>query len=143
MGAAPPSMAKAASLGQRPGWDQAQSTTAATMGPTPVGVSSSGCQARTRAVMARVWSATSASRSWMRRAKARRLAAVAMVSTSQAVWSRSRPQVLTRRGVVRPRSRLRRVSGAATTSACSWRLASVVAWTAERRAASRTDNAVR
>jgi hypothetical protein len=75
----------------------------------------------------------------MRGAKARRLAAVAMVSTSQAVCSRSRPQVLTRRGVVRGRSRLRRVSGAATTSACSWRWASVAAWTAEGRAASRTE----
>jgi hypothetical protein len=49
----------------------------------PVGVSSSGCQARTRAVMARVWAAASASRSWMRRARARRLAVVAMVSVSQ------------------------------------------------------------
>jgi hypothetical protein len=35
MGAAPPSMAKAASLGQRPGWNQAHSTMAATIGPTP------------------------------------------------------------------------------------------------------------
>src|SRR4029453_15150931 len=35
MGAAPPSMAKAASLGQRPGWDQAHRTMAATIGPTP------------------------------------------------------------------------------------------------------------
>ena len=48
MGAAPASMAKAASLGQRPGWDQAQRTMAATIGPTPHGVRSSGCQARTR-----------------------------------------------------------------------------------------------
>jgi hypothetical protein len=32
-GAAPPSMAKAASLGQRPGCDQAHSTMAATIGP--------------------------------------------------------------------------------------------------------------
>ena len=72
----------------------------------------------------------------MRRARARRLAAVAMVSVSQALCSRSLPQVLTRRGVVRSRSRLRRVSGAATTSAWSWRWPSVAAWTAERRAAS-------
>ena len=35
MGAAPPSMAKAASLEKRPGWDQAHSTMAATIGPTP------------------------------------------------------------------------------------------------------------
>ena len=33
--------------------------------------------------------------------------------------------------------------GAATTRAWSWRWASVAAWTAERRAASRTDNAAR
>ena len=85
MGAAPPSMAKAASLGQRPGWDQAHSTMAATIGPTPHGVSRSGRQARTRVVMARVWSAISASRSWMRRANARRLAAVAASSGSQSL----------------------------------------------------------
>jgi hypothetical protein len=48
IGAAPPSMAKAASLPQRPGWDQAHKTMAATIGPTPHGVSSSGRQARTR-----------------------------------------------------------------------------------------------
>jgi hypothetical protein len=71
-------------------------------------VSSSGRQARTRTVMARVCSATLVFRSWMRRATARRLAAVAMVSVSQAVCSRSLPQHLTRRGVVRSRSRLRR-----------------------------------
>ena len=62
IGAAPPSMAKAASLGQRPGGDQAHSTVAATIGPTPQGVSSSGRHARTRTVMARVGAATSASR---------------------------------------------------------------------------------
>jgi len=83
IGAAPPSMAKAASLRQRPGWDQAHSTVAATIGPTPVRVSSSGRQARTRAVMAREWSAISASRSWMRRARVRRLATVAAVSGSR------------------------------------------------------------
>src|SRR5215218_634505 len=115
----------------------------ATIGPTPVGVSSSGCQARTSAVMARVCSAISASRSWMRRARARRLATVAAVSGSVSARCRSRPQVLTRRGVVRSRSRLRRTSGAATTSAWSWRWASLVAWTAERRAASRTESAAR
>jgi hypothetical protein len=41
--------------------------------------------------------------------------------------------VLTRRGVVRPRSRPRRVSGAATISACNCRWASLAAWTADRR----------
>jgi hypothetical protein len=85
MGAAPPSMAKAASLGQRPGCDQAHGTVAATIGPTPVRVSRSGRQARTRVVMARVCSVISASRSWMRRARARRLAATVAVSVSQAV----------------------------------------------------------
>src|SRR4029453_15373482 len=65
-------------------WDQAQSTVAATIGPTPVRLSSSGRQARPRGVMARVCSAISVSRSWMRRARARRLAAVAAVSESQA-----------------------------------------------------------
>ena len=65
--------------------DQAHSTTAATIGPTPVRLSSSGRQARTRTVMARVCSAISAFRSWMRRARGRRLATVAVVSTSQAV----------------------------------------------------------
>jgi hypothetical protein len=87
----------------------------------------------------RVCSATLVFRSWMRWARARRLAAVAQVSVSQTACCRSRPQVLTR-GVVKPRSRPRRGSGAATTSAWSWRWASVAAWTAERRAASRTDN---
>ena len=60
MGAAPPSMAKAASVRQRPGWDQAHSTVAATIGPTPVRVSRSGRQARTSARMAWRWSAASA-----------------------------------------------------------------------------------
>jgi hypothetical protein len=83
MGAAPASMAKAASLAQRPGWDQAHSTMAATIGPTPQRPSRSGRQARTRVVMARVWSAISAFRSWMRRATVRKLAAVALVSTSR------------------------------------------------------------
>src|SRR5215218_794210 len=81
-GGSPPSMAKAASVRQRPGWDQAHRTMAATIGPTPRRLSRSGRQARTRAVMARVWSAISASRSWMRRARARRLATVAAVSGS-------------------------------------------------------------
>jgi hypothetical protein len=72
---------------------------------------SSVCQARTRAVMARVCSSTSASKSWMRRPRARRLAAVAAVSGSPSTRSRSRPQVLTRQGVVRTRSRLRRGIG--------------------------------
>jgi hypothetical protein len=85
MGAAPPSMAKAASVRQRPAWDQALRTMAATIGPTPVRLSRSGRQARTRVVMALVWSAISAFRSWMRRARARRLIAVAAVSTSQVV----------------------------------------------------------
>ena len=52
---------------------------------TPVRLSRSGGQARTRVVMALVWSAISAFRSWMRRARARRLIAVAAVSTSQVV----------------------------------------------------------
>jgi hypothetical protein len=42
IGAAPPSMAKAASLPQRPGWDQAHNTMAATIGPTPQRLSRSG-----------------------------------------------------------------------------------------------------
>jgi hypothetical protein len=109
MGAAPPSMAKAASVRQRPGWDQAHQTMAATIGPTPVGVSRSGPQARTRVVMARVCSAISVFRRWMRRAKARRLAAVAAVSGSRSARWRSRPQVATRRGVVRSRSRPERI----------------------------------
>src|SRR5215211_8831501 len=50
IGAAPPSMAKAASVRQRPAWDQALRTMAATIGPTPVRVSSSGRQARTSMV---------------------------------------------------------------------------------------------
>jgi hypothetical protein len=116
---------------------------AARIGPTPHRLSRSGRQARTRVVMACVWSAISASRSWMRRARARRLATVAAVSTSQVARWRNRPQVLTRRGVVKPRSRPRRGSGAATTSAWSWRWASPAAWTAERLAASRTDNTTR
>ena len=62
--------------GQRPGWDQAHSTVAATIGPIPGRVSSSGRQARTRAVLARGWSAISRSRSWMRQPRARRLATV-------------------------------------------------------------------
>ena len=37
MGAVPPSMAKAASVGQRPGWDQAHKMMAATIGPTRSG----------------------------------------------------------------------------------------------------------
>jgi hypothetical protein len=61
--------------------------------------------------MARVCSATSASKSWMRRPRARKLAAVAAVSGSPSTRSRSRPQVQTRRGVVRSRSRLRRGIG--------------------------------
>ena len=77
MGAAPPNMAKAASVRQRPGCDQAQSTLAATIGPTPQRVSRSGRQARTRTVMARVCSAISTSRSWMRR-PGRRLAVFAV-----------------------------------------------------------------
>jgi hypothetical protein len=85
IGAAPPSMAKAASLGQRPGWDQAHRTMAATIGPTPVRLSRSGRQARTRVVMARVCSPISMFRSWMRRATARRLAATVVVSVSQVV----------------------------------------------------------
>jgi hypothetical protein len=92
MGAVPPSMAKAASVGQRPGWDQAHKIMAATIGPTPQRVSRSGRQARTRVVMARVCSAVSASRSWTRRARARRLATVAAVSGSRSVRRRSRPQ---------------------------------------------------
>jgi hypothetical protein len=45
--------------------------------------------------MAREWSAISASRSWMRRARARRLATVAAVSGSPSVRWRSRPQAVT------------------------------------------------
>ena len=67
----------------------------------PQRLSRSDRQARTRVVMARVWSATSASRSWMRRARARRLAAVAMVSASQAARWRSRPQAVTSWRVVK------------------------------------------
>jgi hypothetical protein len=78
-------------------------------------------------VMARVWSAISASRSWMRRARARRLAAVAAVSTSQVARWRSRPQAVTSWRVVKPRSRPRSGSGAATTRAWSCRWASAVA----------------
>src|SRR5215472_12159594 len=44
MGAAPASMAKAASEWIRPGWDQAHKTMAATMGPTPNWLSRSGRQ---------------------------------------------------------------------------------------------------
>jgi hypothetical protein len=138
IGAAPPSIAKAASVRQRPGCDQAQSTMAATIGPTPVRLSRSGRQARTRVVMARVCSAISVSRSWMRRASARRVAATVVVSVSQLAGSRSRPQAVTSWRVVKARSRLRSASGAATTSAWSWRWASVAAWTAERRVVSRT-----
>ena len=85
MGAAPPSMAKAASERQRPAWDQAHSTDAAMMGPIPGRVSRSGRQAWTRVVMARVCWAVSWSRRWMRRARAWRLAAVAVVSVSQSL----------------------------------------------------------
>jgi hypothetical protein len=76
MGAAPPSMANAASERQRPGWDQAHSTVAATIGPAPVRVSRSGRQARTSTRMAWRWSAASAVSSRIRRAKRRSVAAV-------------------------------------------------------------------
>jgi hypothetical protein len=100
----------------------------------PAAAEQVGCQVRTKALMARVWSATSVFRRWMRRAKVRRLAAVAAVSTSQVACCRSRPQVATSRAVVRLRSRPRRGSEAATMRAWSCRWASVAAWTAERRA---------
>jgi hypothetical protein len=130
-------------LGSGQGWDQAHKTMAATIGPTPVRLSRSGRQARTRVVMAGVWSAISVFRSWMRPARARRLAATVAVSVSQAACGRSRALAVTSWRVLKPRSRLRSASGAATTSAWSWRWASVPAWTAERRAASRTCSAAR
>src|SRR5512132_235204 len=135
--------AKAASLAAAAGMGPGAQDDGGHDRATPQRLSSSGRQAWTRVVMARVWSAISRSRSWLRRARARRLAAVAMVSESKSAPSRSRPQALTRRGVVRPPSRPRRVSGAATTRGWSWRWASVVAWTAERLAVSRTWSAAR
>jgi hypothetical protein len=55
--AAPPRIAKVASLGQRPAYDQAHSMLAATIGPTRCWRSRSGRQARTSVVMAPVCSA--------------------------------------------------------------------------------------
>ena len=82
IGAAPPSMAKAASERQRPGWDQAHRTVAATIGPTPGRVSRSGRQARTNSRMAWRWAAAWLVSSWIRRAKLRSVTAVLEVSTS-------------------------------------------------------------
>ena len=118
-------------------------TVAATIGPTPGRVSRSGRQARTSTRMAWRWSAASLVSSLIRRAKLRSVAAVLLFSTSQPVWSRSRAQAATSWRVEWVRSRSRKTSGAATTRAWSWRWASPAAWTAERRAASRTDNAAR
>jgi hypothetical protein len=80
----------------------------------------------TRMVMARVWSAISRSRSWMRRARAGRLAAVAADSESKSARSRSRPQALTRRGVVSHAAgsgarQERRVQGRAAAAERWWR----------------------
>src|SRR5215218_3435656 len=109
----------------------------------PDRVSRSGRQARTSTPMAWRWSAASAVSSRIRRAKLRKVAAVVAVSTSQLAWTRNRAQAATSWRVERIRSRSRRTSGAAITSACSWRWASPAAWTAERRAANRTDKATR
>jgi hypothetical protein len=68
MGAALPSMAKAASVRQRPAWDQAHNTVAATIGPTPGRVSRSGRQARTSTRMACRWQAAPLVSSRIRRA---------------------------------------------------------------------------
>jgi hypothetical protein len=104
---------EAASLGQRPACNQVHSTLAATIGPTPCWRSRSGRQARTSVVMAPVCSAISRSSSCARRAKAGRLAAVAVVSASQSPRWRSCPQVPVSCWVVKPRRRPRSTSGAA------------------------------
>jgi hypothetical protein len=112
----------------------------------PARASRSGRQARTSTRMAWRWSAASAVSSRIRRAKLRKVAkvaAVVAVPTSQLAWTRNRAQAATSWRVERIRSRSPRTSGAAITSACSWRWASPAAWTAERRAANRTDKATR
>ena len=86
---------------------------------------------------------TAAVSSRIRRAKLRSVAAVLVVSTSQSAWTRMPAQAATSWRVERARSRSRKTSGAATTRAWSWRWASPAAWTAERRAASRTESAAR
>jgi hypothetical protein len=130
-------------LGQRPGWDQAHSTTAATIGPTPQRLSRSGAPGSDQegdgpGVVGDlgVQDLDAAGQG----AQAGRGGGSLDIPGG---LRPEPPQDLTRRGVVRPRSRPRRVSGAVTTRAWSWRWASVAAWTAERRAASRTDSAAR
>lgn len=83
MGAVPASMAKAASEWIRPGWDQAHSTVAATMGPMPGCSSRSGRHDRTMARITFSCSAASAVKAWTRRAKVRSTVTVVRVSRFQ------------------------------------------------------------
>jgi hypothetical protein len=93
-------------------------------------------------VRALVCSVISVFRRWMRWARARRL--VAVLQSRHPRWPAGGAVTgahLARCGQAPSRSR--RCRGRPTTSAWSWRWASVAVWTAERRAASRTDNAAR
>ena len=83
VGATPASIANAASEWIRPWWDQAQSTVAATIGPTPNCSSRPGRQERTIATIALRCSAASWVSTRKRRAKDRNASTVVLVSTSQ------------------------------------------------------------
>src|SRR5680860_490268 len=88
MGATPASIANAASEWIRPGWDQVQSTVAATIGPTPSCSSRSGRQERTIARIAFRRSAASLASARARRANERNAITVVVVSTSHEGWTR-------------------------------------------------------
>jgi hypothetical protein len=113
-------MANAASLRQRPVCDQAVSTIAATIGPTPHSSSRSGRQDRTMVRIARSCSSASVCRARMRRARVRSVDSAVKVSMSVvAAPDRTRLAMSIISRVEWPRKRARTGSGTVITRARS------------------------
>ena len=93
MGAAPASIANAASERQRPGCDQAHNTVAATIGPTPNRSSNSGCHSRTMVQISVSCDWASGSSVSERRAGVRSAVAVAWLSRSRRASTRNRAAI--------------------------------------------------
>ena len=135
MGLAPQSAANDASLRIRWGLSPAATSSAeATSAPTPQVPSSAGlARSHSASSSASSPSISAVSARW-RLASARSARLAAPAAGSPAASRRHRAQTLTISGVLSPRSRSLRCSGAVTATALIWLAATVRALTAERRA---------